>query len=232
MKELREGKITLEELADWFGITAGSIRKKNSKEKRLKMLESFAAYHFEGRSIYIDKVYISTFSKAYEIVKKRFLEEWHKNGIDTCSRVGEAIYAKSKEVQSQISKETTKKYTNTVKIEFYGHNHGKDMGELGYSTYCWCVFKVGGCEELPPRDLEIIGNLAKKIYGEAYGERAALLGEAFCKGEITSYEFDMGVSLSKEEIQECRDQLKLAIEQALGYYPDQATKLINAVSFE
>lgn len=88
MKELKEGKITLDELADWFGIAASTIRAKKTKENKLKILKTFADYHLEKRSIVIDKVYIPVYTKAYTLIK----EQVHKSNLDTCSRVASVIY--------------------------------------------------------------------------------------------------------------------------------------------
>ena len=68
--KLKEGKITLDELADWFGIAASTMRAKKTKENKLKILKTFADYHLEKRSIVIDKVYIPVYTKAYTLIKE------------------------------------------------------------------------------------------------------------------------------------------------------------------
>jgi hypothetical protein len=62
-------------------------------------LKKYADYHIEGRNLYIDKIYIPVYSSAYEIIEREFNNEWDRETkIDTCSRVGKAIYRKSKEL--------------------------------------------------------------------------------------------------------------------------------------
>lgn len=231
--ELQNGqKMSLEDLAKWFNISYATIRKKNSKEKYLRILNTFADYHMEKKTICIDTVHIPVYNKAYKVIEEKFEETWHKNGIDTCSRVGQEIYYKNKEVSSQLKLKTAQVYTNRVKIELYGHTHQKDMGKLGYSEFCWCNMTEEGCEEIPQEHLKVINQEAKRVFGEAYGERAALMAEAYHKGEITIGEYDQGVKLSKEEIACCRSNLFTAVVDKLGYFPNQATKLIKAYSFE
>lgn len=101
MKQLIEGsKITLEDLADWFGISYSTIRQKTNKEKKLRILASYADFHFDKKVIVIDRVYIDTYCKAYAFIKERLPEEWHKSGLDTCARVGASIHNKYPEVSS------------------------------------------------------------------------------------------------------------------------------------
>ena len=62
LKELREGKISLKELAEFFGIAYGSIRTEVTRRRKLKLLKEYADYHIVYRKngsisyIVIDKV--------------------------------------------------------------------------------------------------------------------------------------------------------------------------------
>lgn len=63
LKELKEGKISLKELAEFFGIAYGSIRTEVTRRRKLKLLkEKYADYHIVYRKngsisyIVIDKV--------------------------------------------------------------------------------------------------------------------------------------------------------------------------------
>lgn len=63
MKELKEGRISLKELAEFFGISYLTMKKEVTKRRKLKLLkEKYADYHIVYRkngSIYyivIDKV--------------------------------------------------------------------------------------------------------------------------------------------------------------------------------
>lgn len=63
LKELKEGRISLKELAEFFGIAYGTIRKEITKRRKLKLLkEKYADFHIVYRKngniqyIVIDKV--------------------------------------------------------------------------------------------------------------------------------------------------------------------------------
>lgn len=63
MKELKEGRISLKELAEFFGIAYKTIRYEVTKRRKLKLLkEKYADYHIVYRKngsiqyIVIDKV--------------------------------------------------------------------------------------------------------------------------------------------------------------------------------
>lgn len=63
LKELKKGKISLKELAEFFGIAYGSIRTEVTRRRKLKLLkEKYADYHIVYRKngsisyIVIDKV--------------------------------------------------------------------------------------------------------------------------------------------------------------------------------
>ena len=138
--ELKLGKMTYRELSEWFGLKPESLSKNiKSREKKLQILSQFADFHFEGKSIYIDKILIPEYNKAYFIIEKELPKHWgsfkgdkykvlKEKKIDTCSRVGKDIYYNIPEVKAQISEQTTITYVNKVKVKNYGHNYLQDHG--------------------------------------------------------------------------------------------------------
>lgn len=105
---LKPGPMTMRELSVWFGLKPDSINKNpKSKKKKLKKLENFCLFHFEGKKLIIDQVYIPEFSSAYECVEENFVKEWglvvdkdgianwqQKEHVDTITRTGKAIWYK------------------------------------------------------------------------------------------------------------------------------------------
>ena len=77
LKELKEGRISLKELAEFFGISYLTIKKEVTKRRKLKLLkEKYADYHI---------VYRKNGSISYIVidkVKKPFYEEETKWMID------------------------------------------------------------------------------------------------------------------------------------------------------
>ena len=238
MCELKEGPITWRALSEWFGLNPNTLSKHpETKEKKLKILSSFAEYHFEGKKLYIDKVLIKEYSKAYEIVEREFPKEWgnvinedtrqlniwqKQDKIDTCARVSSVIYDKNPEVNSQITKKTCKYYTGQVKVKFYGHNYLDDEGTLGRSRYVWV--KPNGQGPLDAKELQLINECAAKAYG-SIGEKIAFIDSAYHSGEITKEERDNAIG----NIQTTNNYELFVnfVIDALGYFPDKNTQLID-----
>lgn len=138
---LKEGHITLKELSVWFGlkpntITNGSVA---AKQKKLERLKLFCDYHFEGKKLIIDKVYVPEYSKAYDFIESKFKDEWgsvidketrrynwqKEACVDTCTRVGKVMHDKYPEVQ-QVGETTAINYVGAVKRNSV--NEHKDWG--------------------------------------------------------------------------------------------------------
>ena len=233
MKELKTGKITLEELADWFGVALSTIKNKKTKENKLKVLASYAKFHYEGNRLIIDEVYIPTYSKAYAIIKEKLPQTWHKSGLDTCARVGVELHSKYPEISSQIQLSSAKSYANRAKIELFGRNHlDQDIGELGTSRYCWGVNdKSGECHHLTAEQDKIVSECAQESYGSILGPRAALLNDALRNGEITEKEFCEGMTLTSEERKEAFSQFEGLVFKRLGFMPMRLTEITYGTDF-
>ena len=116
--KLHLGKMTTKELAEWFGISGSTFRKKESKEKRLEVLKKYAAYHLEGdknKTVVIDEIYEDTYiadegSPAYQCVRDLTIENWGTNGYDTCAHVAEKIYPEVQERGHKIKATTNYRY--------------------------------------------------------------------------------------------------------------------------
>lgn len=227
MKELKEGKITYKELAEWFGISYNTF-KNNGREKRLEILKAFAEYHFDGKSLIIDKVLIPEYQgKAYAYIGNNFSKYWHKSGIDSCTRVGKAMYNDNLPIQKQIKEKTAIAYTNKVKVERYGKNTG-GQGTKGVSYYCWCKPTQDGedFEIISSQEKEIMDSISKKVYwDEARAEKAAILAHAYSKGEITIEEYNDEMKRTDEELAMCNQLFEDSVIKALGYMPLLRTKL-------
>jgi hypothetical protein len=193
MKELHLGKVTYRELSTWFGLKPDSMTKNSkTKERRLKTLSKYADFHMEGNNVYIDKITIPVYSKAYEIIEREFDKEWNQETrIDTCSRVGEAIYRKNKQLQVQVGENTTKSYTNKVKVERYGRNHIRgDRGTRGTSTYIW--MDRDGESPLNEEDLKKLRECAMEAY-KTPSELIAAIDDDFRRGRLSKEERDIAV---------------------------------------
>lgn len=237
---LQEGPMTLKDLSIWFGLAPGSISNatKKTKEKKFKILETFADFHFEGRKLIIDKVKIPVYKKAYLIIEEEFPKHWgkvpmpndshlindtlKKQRIDTCSRVGKSIYYHNPEVNKQISLNTTKTYTNKVKVKLYGHNYLDDHGTHGFSKYIW--MNENGTAPLSAENLKTLNQCAQDAYGPI-GPKIAVIDDEFKKGNLTKEERDAAVGALNT--MDSYDIFINNLINTLGFIPEKRTQLID-----
>lgn len=187
MIELKEGKITNKDLAEWFGIKPMTLSK--NKEKKLKELENFAEFYEDKGKIVITKVlnpiYTKQASKSKDIIFSAFDEEWSKTGLDTCSNVANKIYDKHKQDLS-IVKTTTYNYTINVRNEKYGKPF------MGQCYYLWCKKEVAAngavvFTEFTEEEKRIKDKLIRKYFATDE-EKDILIREMVEAGEITKEE--------------------------------------------
>lgn len=237
--ELKLGKMTMRELSTWFGLKPDSLSKskEKTKEKKLKILEAYAQYHFEGKDLYIDKILFPTYSKAFKIIEKEFDNTWgkivepethqinpilSKMKIDTCARVGATIWYKNKEVQGQIKIKTAQNYTNKVKVERYGRNYINELGSKGYCERIW--MNRDETAPLEPENLKILEECASIAYSDK-AKVFAKIDDDYKNG-----------NLSLEEYKEAKgnvntlDSYDLFVElvvERLGFMPVKRTRLVD-----
>lgn len=236
--KLQIGTMSLRELSEWFGLKPDTFAKSSSatKKKKLEILKSFADYHFEGKKIYIDKVYIEEYSKAYQIIEKQFDKEWGNSGIealdkekiDTCKRVSSVIYEKNPQIKKQVSSNTSYAYTCKVKRDGYGRAYVKDdMGSKGYCEYVW--MNETNTAPLDKESLKILKDCANEAYKGVH-ENIAEIDAAFHRGEINSAERAeaLGLLNSENAFLSFRD----LVTMKLGFFPNQQTKLQDMVKVE
>lgn len=189
MTELTTGKKSNKELAAWFDITPNSFSR--NKEIKLKELERFAEFHLEGKKIVIDKVLCPYYSKqgsrAFEMIKNKIDETWSEDGLDSCSRVGQALERK---LPLNLASKTIYKYTIESRNELYGHPN-KERGSIGSCVSLLCK-KVGDGPnakyyKFTPEEEYIKDELIKKYYGNTT-EKQALVKSMIDTGEITKEE--------------------------------------------
>ena len=229
--ELKEGKITNKDLAEWFGVKPKTLSQ--NKENKLKELKYFAEFYEERGKIVITKVlnpiYNKQVSKNYEIIKDSFTEEWAPNGLDTCNSVSNKIYGKHKN-ELTVTEKTTYIYTLKSRDELYGKPFNAG-GTLGNCKYLWCkVVETEDHEvvltEFTPEEKLIKDKLMKKYFSTEV-EKEVMVAEMVSNGEITKEE---GYDLLCEMKHLNRSgfvAFKKELEQALNCSIVKGTKLIN-----
>ena len=226
--ELRLGKMTNKELAEWFGITPNTLSK--YKDRKLKELEYFADFHEEKGKVVIEKIKNPVYTKKaelkQELLQRVFLEEWENeshNNINTCSNVARKIQKKyGNELELKTSSITD--YGRNIRKQEFGIPFFTD-GRKGSCTYLWSkiilVDEENGiyvCEELTEEETKIKNELLLKYFSVKDAsaiEKKIIIDEMVETGEITK---DIAYDLYKDvdqlnaiKFREYLDELKRAI---------------------
>ena len=138
MEELKLGKITLKELASWFGISYGSIR--NKREKYFQELEEYAdSKAGERGGVEILNIYIPVYVKKdnnYQQIKQKIPAAWDKSGLDLKKNVAQKLYSKE---EFSIKYSTVYSYVCKASNELYGKPSSLKGGEIGNCHWVLCV---------------------------------------------------------------------------------------------
>ena len=191
MNELKIGKMSNKDIAEWMGVSANTFNK--SKEKYLRELADFADFHLEGKKVVIDKIINPVFSKqgsdAYQKVRDKVDEIWDESGLDSCSRVGNEIYEILTEEDENFSLQSSTVYNYTIKgrNELYGKPF-MNSGKLGNCIYLWCKRKEDGGYSMLTKEEQIIKQqLQIKYFGDTT-EKQILVKAMVETGELSKEE--------------------------------------------
>lgn len=184
MTQLTIGKVSNQDLAEWFGATLNSITKK--KKQWLKKLEDYCEFTPVYGGVEITKIYKSTYvkNKNYQIVKDNFDATWDESGLDSCSRVADSIYAEH-ENEFTVTPTTVYDHTRQVRNEFYGSPMTGEKGEKGVCSYVWCKRNKDGRLVALSEEEELIKKELMKKYYATTDEKTAIIQSMIESKEIT-----------------------------------------------
>lgn len=186
--ELRLGKMTTKEIAEWFGISYGTFR--NSKQKRFEELKEFCFFEeiYGGVQInaIINPVYIKNSQKIREVYQQGFEEL--KQPIDTVSHINEQIYEKYYDKLPTLSSAASGyRYAIEVRNANYGVPF-KGKGSKGCCYYLWCKMEERDGKQFyiqfTEEEDKIKQDLLKKHFG-TNEEKDLLIAEMVSNGEIS-----------------------------------------------
>lgn len=175
MKELKQGKITYKELADWFGISYSTMRRQDTKEKKLVILSFYADFHIEttksGKKTYIviDKVKEPIYTK----IKERYANwesTWDINGdgVDTVKNASNNFYNQNPDLKVSIAPSTNYNYYGDARREDYGRAVGLlkgQRGKKGISYRVWAQeIKPGKYRVLTKEELDKINEIKESMH--------------------------------------------------------------------
>lgn len=225
--ELKLGKMTRAELAEWFGIKPRSYD--NAKAKKLKELQIFADFEEVYGGVNIIKIKIPIYAKkgsrAYNIIKEAFPNAWHKSGYDTAARVGSQIWRQNLELQDMITETTAKSYVSRVRTEYYGRVHKQETGSLGWCKYAYVVENCW--EEAVLLTEEQSAQVNQLIYEIYTNEQEPFVYEAYKEGTISEKEYEEFQLDWKNKASDRYITFIDRLSKMLGFYPTKVTKITN-----
>lgn len=177
--ELKEGIMTNEELAEWFGVKLTSF--KNTKRKKLEELKLFADFYEEKGKIIITEIYEPIYQKQQGKTKQMVISKidqvWSEDGLDSCSRVGNKICELLEKEGIVRKPNTVIAYTRQGRNELYGIPFMNE-GKIGKCIYIWCKRdpKTGEYSLLTEKEQVIKQNLQTKYFGDATEKQILVKG--------------------------------------------------------
>lgn len=175
MKELKEGRISYKELADWFGVSYVSIKRISTRQKKLEILKFYADFHIEttksGKQTYIviDKVKEPIYTK----IKERYSNwesTWDINGdgVDTVKNASNNFYNQNPDLKVSIAPSTNYNYYGDARREDYGRAVGLlkgQRGKKGISYRVWAQeIKPGKYRVLTKEELDKINEIKESMH--------------------------------------------------------------------
>lgn len=188
--ELKLGKMTNKELAEWFGIAESSF--KNKKSTKLEELRLFANFREEKGKVIITEIFEPVYNKqqgkTLQQVIGKIDEVWSEDGLDSCSRVGSEICELLAQEGLQRKESTIVEYTRKGRNELYGKPF-VSQGKLGKCIYIWCKRdrETGEYSLLTEEEQKIKQDLQTKFFGDAT-EKQVLVKGMVEAGEISREE--------------------------------------------
>lgn len=189
--QLKLGKMTTKELAQWFGVSYGSFR--TMKAKKLEELQNYACFEEVYGGINITAIIKDTYNKKDSQIRQIYQQGFEelRNPIDTVTNINEKIYDKYHENLSSLSSAASGYH---YAIEVRNANYGipfKDVGSLGRCYYLWCkVEEKNGVPyfiQFTTEEENIKRNLLKQYFGTDE-EKDILIAQMVDAGEITEAE--------------------------------------------
>ena len=177
--ELKEGIMTNEELAEWFGVKSTSF--KTTQRKKLDELTLFADFYAETAKIIITEIYEPVYhkqqGKTKQMVISKIDQVWSEDGLDSCSRVGNKICELLEKEGIVRKPNTVIAYTRQGRNELYGIPFMNE-GKIGKCIYIWCKRdpKTGEYSLLTEKEQVIKQNLQTKYFGDATEKQILVKG--------------------------------------------------------
>lgn len=235
--QLHEGYMSLKDLSIWFGLKPNTLRNSSfeAKQKKIEKLKNFCDFHFENNKLYIDTIYISEYSKAYDVIEKNYLKEWglvidpqtrqvnwqRDLKVDTCTRVGKVMWKKYPEAR-QVKESTAIAYVGSVRRADYGNSYQKLGGTKGYCQVVYVNEDDTGL--LNEEEVKVVKECRQEAYKDV-NERRNMLDEALAVGEISQQKWSKAIG--DVDTKDAFGEYQELLLEKLGFIPIRRTQLVD-----
>ena len=186
--ELKLGKMTTKELAQWFGISYGSFR--TMKAKKFEELKNYACFEEVYGGVNITAIIKETYNKKDNKIREIYEQGFEelKQPIDTVSHINTQIYEKYYDKLPTLSSAASGyRYAIEVRNANYGVPF-KGNGSKGCCYYLWCKMEERDGKQFyiqfTEEEDKIKQDLLKKHFG-TNEEKDLLIAEMVANGEIS-----------------------------------------------
>jgi hypothetical protein len=234
--ELKLGKMTTKEIAEWFGVSYGAFR--NDKIKKFQELKRYAQFEEVYGGVNIKTIYKGVYNKKDNQIRQIYEQGFEevRQPIDTVSNINNQIYEKYYDKLPTLSSaQSGYHYAIEVRNEKYGvpfQNHGS----AGCCYYCWCKQEIGDNDSplyipFTEEEQKIKEKLLTKFFGNQE-EKTLLLQEMVLAGEIKKEEaWDIFTEFSNLNQAGFTAFLK-ELESEIGAKVVKATKFEKGIYFD
>lgn len=234
--ELKIGKMTNKELAEWFDIKPDTMTR--HKKKKLEELKAYADFKEIRGGVEITCIRKLTYNKKDSQIRQIYEQGFEevRQPIDTVSNINNQIYEKYYEQLPTLSSaQSGYHYAIEVRNEKYGIPF-KEHGSNGCCYYCWCKQEIDE-NNMPlyipfsEEEQKIKEKLLTKFFGN-HEEKTILLQEMVLAGEIKKEDaWDIFTEYSNLNQAGFTAFLK-ALEEEIGSKVVKATKFEKNIYFE
>lgn len=215
MKELKLGKMTSREIAQWMGITYETYRKKT--KQRLEQIQNFCEFEQVYGGIIVKEIYIPVYDKGLN--KKddeKYLKEIKscQDGLSTLSGMARK-FKQFDEDFKDLSERQIRRRMAASASRLFGKTRG-ETGIVGIREYIWAI-KLDDYNHyrlLAPEEDERFNEIISCLYGDKpkLVRKAALLEEEYktnddmSKEEYFNLKERLGLNLFKDCIFQFRNE--------------------------
>ena len=189
--ELKLGKMTTKEIAEWFGVSYGSFR--TLKNKKLEELKNYARFEEVYGGVDIKAIYRGVYNKKDNQIRQIYQQGFEelRQPIDTVSNINEKIYEKYYDKLPTLSSAASGyRYAIEVRNANYGVPF-KDIGAKGCCYYLWCKVEQRNDEMYFIQFNEEEDKIKQRLLKQHFGtdeEKDILIAQMVDAGEITEAE--------------------------------------------